>query len=170
MRGRDGEEAAGCPPEGAGRIRGRVGGESRRERSPFLLTGFTPDRQGVGGCLSLKSQLFSSVKRCKLTSSRAVAVGHIKGTRRASQPFLPRRNLSPFILVVTPWTHASHKKATPLLALVHEEVWGFSEASGVEWSVGELLNFILRAHACPHTHFFASQTTMVNFNCQLVGI
>lgn len=170
MRGRDGEEAAGCSPEGAGRIRGRVGGESRRERSPFLLTGFTPDRQGVGGCLSLKSQLFSSVKRCKLTSSRAVAVGHIKGTRRASQPFLPRRNLSPFILVVTLWTHSSHKKATPLLVLVHEEVWGFSEASGVEWSVGELLNFILRAHACPHTHFFASQTTMVNFNCQLVGI
>lgn len=151
-------------------LREQEGSEGGWAGSPFILTGFTPDRQGVGGCLSLKSQLFSSVKRCKLTSSRAVAVGHIKGTRRASQPFLPRRNLSPFILVLTPWTHASHKKATLLLALVHEEVWGFSEASGVEWSVGELLNFILRAHACPHTHFFASQTTMVNFNCQLVGI
>lgn len=146
------------------------GGELRRERSPFILTGFPPDRQGVGGCLSLKSQLFYSVKRCKLTSSRAVAVEHIKGTRHASQPFLPRRSLSPFILVLTLWTHSSHKKATPLLVLVHEKVWGFSEASGVEWRVGELLNFILRAHACPHTHFFASQTTMVNFNCQLVGI
>lgn len=111
---------------------GGWGGESRRERSPFILTGFISDRQGVGGCLSLKSQLFSSVKRCKLSSSRAVAVGHIKGTRRASQPFLPRRNLSPFLLILTLWTHSSHKKATPLLVLVHEEVWGFSEASGVD--------------------------------------
>lgn len=71
MRGRDGEEEAGVllMEQGGSESDRAVGGELRRERSPFILTGFEPDRQGVGGCLSLKSQLFSSVKRCKLTSS-----------------------------------------------------------------------------------------------------
>ena len=43
-----------------------------------------PDRQGVGGCLSLKPQLFSSVTRCKLSLLRAKSAAakgkkHIKG-------------------------------------------------------------------------------------------
>lgn len=70
-----------------------VGGEWRRQRSPFILNRSTSDRQGVGGCLSLKSQLFSSVKRCKLTSFRAqssVAAGNIKGIQRTEErPAIP---------------------------------------------------------------------------------
>jgi hypothetical protein len=69
--------------EREGSERDGVGGEWRRQRSPFILNRSAPDRQGVGGCLSLKSQLFSSVKRCKLTSFRAhssVVLGNIKGS------------------------------------------------------------------------------------------
>lgn len=70
-----------------------VGGEWRRQRSPFILNCSAPDRQGVGGCLSLKSLLFSSVKRCKLTSFTAqssVAVRNTKGIQHTKErPTIP---------------------------------------------------------------------------------
>ena len=69
----------------------RAGGDRRRQsrqRPPIHLKLYwVLDRQGVGGCLSLKPQLFSLVTRCKPTllrakSSAAKGKKHIKGIER----------------------------------------------------------------------------------------
>lgn len=66
MGGRDGEEELAVLSTKHQSLKGRRRGEQREvshssEAVPAL------DRQAVGGCLSLKLQLFSSVTRCKLT-------------------------------------------------------------------------------------------------------